>query len=79
MNSTRGPEGGPDSDPDGLDFARDIPTTKSDREFLRRSASGGENLLVRLDRLNKAVASLGLEPGRETHEGWKPFELDEVD
>jgi hypothetical protein len=62
-------------DLDDLNFARDIPTTRDDLEYLGRSIPIGENLLPRLDRLTQAVRSLGIRPGRETAEGWAPFEL----
>ena len=65
-------------DPDDLELARDVPTTRDDVGFLRRRAGNGENLLPRLEHLSRAVRTLGLHPGRDTAEGWAPFELDET-
>lgn len=67
-----------DDDGDLPYLDRDIPTTQEDVDALHRNAEVGANLLPYLDRLTQAVLSLGLRPGRETNEGWAPFELDEA-
>ncbi|MDA8018404.1 MAG: hypothetical protein MPN21_13265 [Thermoanaerobaculia bacterium] len=58
------------------DLARDIPTSRADLEFFRRSEGRSKNLLPHLDQLTRAVRSLGLRPSRATAEGRAPFELE---
>lgn len=64
-------------DLEDVDFARDVPTEPADTEFLQRNPGGATNLLPHLDRLTRAVRSLGAKPDRRTAEGWAPFSLGE--
>lgn len=62
--------------PLSVDFERDVPTTSEDNAALRRlRIQDCPDLATQLDRLTRAVRSLGLRPGRETAAGRPPFEL----
>ncbi len=59
-----------------VDFERDVPTTSEDNAALRSlRIQECPDLTTQLERLTRAVRSLGLRPGRETAAGRPPFEL----